>query len=202
MSNDPHDAENERQAILIADFLGGRFSRTPDSDQEHEARTLLAERLRYAPRLDKSVRWQLATLIDPAPPAGAVWKLVIKPRRKGRLPQRKRDQDIAWRIACFIWAGKQMKWAVDSVMRQYGVQRRTVYSAWHKHGDEAIAARGRMLTPEDCREAMLAWSLARRRRPCSSKREEQIAREAAERATRKAEEARGARNALSAISQA
>lgn len=72
-----------REKGLIFDFLGGRFAHTPDSDEESEARRLLAETLRYGRSLDERIRWRLAAMIEDPPPAGELWKVVIEPR--GRL---------------------------------------------------------------------------------------------------------------------
>jgi len=142
--NDPIDAELARESSLIFDFLGGGFVRKPDSKQEHEARKLLAERLRHSPMLDLFIRWRLAAMIDPDD--GELWKLVVKPRRK-KLPQRQRDGAIAWSISGWLIVGKKSKkWAVAAVMREYGVSKTTVNNAWRKYGDKAIAAHHKIHT--------------------------------------------------------
>lgn len=133
-----------REKGLIFDFLGGRFAHTPDSDEESEARRLLAETLRYGRSLDERIRWRLAAMIEDPPPAGELWKVVIEPR--GRLSKDSRDREIAGRILAWrTIGGKRMKWAVDQVKQEYGVSRETIYLAWRKFGDQARAASGKIL---------------------------------------------------------
>jgi hypothetical protein len=156
-------AKLARENRLIADFLGGRFARTPSLFEEDEARRLLAERLLCSPlRYDDYIRWRLAALIAPSLHSfrdkrgrlrpTSIWTLVIKPRPRAgrtprRLPQEQRDRDIAWHIAAWhqIHPEKQMKFVEGEIMRRYGVKRRTVYLAWKKYGPSAKEAYGKVI---------------------------------------------------------
>lgn len=90
-------------------------------------------------------------MIDPDDSTGELWKLEIKPRRK-RLPSLSRDQAIAWRIAGWKNLGERMKWITDEkdgpIAAEFGVSRKTMYTAWRKHGNEMTKAVREVIKPD------------------------------------------------------
>jgi hypothetical protein len=150
--------DSVREQQIITDFLSGLLTRKPDFHRENEARVLLAQQLRYSSVLSPYIRWRLAALIDPdsfhykrglrveCPTSD--WMLVIKPRpRQGetptRLPEQGRNREIAWRIADLRRLGEKMEWIEGEIKREYGVGRRTMYTAWEKYKAEATKAVGK-----------------------------------------------------------
>jgi hypothetical protein len=136
---------------------------------EDRARMLLAKQLR-SNSVSDVIRWRLAALIEPdllgrrsyRGPDGSSrmrptsqWMVVIEPRHPGKkLSHQRRDQNIAHWVARWKAAGKQVKWALGEVSKQYDVGEETVRQAWHKYGVEAEAVlNGRVIQWEEYLES-------------------------------------------------
>jgi hypothetical protein len=104
----------------------------PGSKRERDAKAALVRLLKSDRELSSGFRSALSTFFDADHPY-ETRELVFKNRKRGIQPNRYLEMSIAEDIALKVMSGVQIESAVQSAVKNFGLNRSTVFRAWEKH---------------------------------------------------------------------